>query len=501
VLLDADTCYRALTAKDARFDGLFYVGVGTTGIYCRPVCRARTPGRDRCTFYRTAAEAEHAAFRACFRCRPELAPGHAPTDARVRLATTAAQRIDAGFLNEASVDDLAAELGVTPRHLRRATIAELGVSPIELAQARRLALAKQLLHDTRLPLAEVAFASGFASVRRFNAVFLARFGRPPNALRREIAEAAASESITLRLDYRPPLDHAALLGFLAARAIPGVEAVTEGVYRRALRIGERRGWIAVRRDATRAALSAEVSLSLAGALMPLSAKVRALFDLDAQPSAIDAHFGADPVLGPLVARRPGLRVPGAFDAFETTVRTILGQQVSVRAATTISGRLAAALGEPLATPFPDLERLFPSAERVAEAGEDAIRALGMPLARARAIVVIARAFADGALRLGRSSDPDAARDALCALPGIGPWTAEYLTMRALGWPDGFPASDLVLRQALGGVTPSAAIARAEPWRPFRSYAVMHLWTASGDDPARSTNKANPPTKEKADAPA
>jgi AraC family transcriptional regulator of adaptative response / DNA-3-methyladenine glycosylase II len=485
VLLDADTCYRALSARDARFDGLFYVGVRTTGIYCRPVCRARTPGRDRCAFFRTAAEAERAGFRACFRCRPELAPGHATTDARARLATAVAEHIDRGFLNDASVDDLAAELSVTPRHLRRVTIAELGVSPVALAQVRRLALAKQLLHDTRLPLAEVAFASGFASVRRFNAAFRARFGRPPTAMRREVpsGSAGASESILLRLHYRPPMDHAALLAFLAARAIPGVEAVTfgeTGEYRRALRIGDRRGWIVVRKDPKEPALHAEVSLSLAGALMPLSARVRALFDLDAQPSAIDDHLGTDPVLAPLVARRPGLRVPGAFDAFETTVRTILGQQVSVRAATTISGWLAAALGERVATPFPDLDRLFPTAARVIEAGDDAIRALGMPLARARAIVCVARAFHEGGLRLARSSDPDAAREALCALPGIGPWTAEYLTMRALGWPDGFPASDLVLRKALGDVSANAATLRAEPWRPFRSYAVMHLWTASGD---------------------
>jgi len=476
VLLDADTCYRALLARDARFDGVFFVGVETTGIYCRPVCRARTPGRDRCAFYRTAAEAEGASFRACFRCRPELAPGLGPIDAVSRLSAAAAQRIDTGFLNEASVDDLAAELGVTARHLRRAMVAEIGVSPVDLAQARRLALAKQLLHDTSLALADVAFASGFASVRRFNAVFQGRFGRPPSALRREVGTSGTQGSIALRLDLRPPFDWDALLAFLAGRAIPGVEAVDESTYRRTVRIGDRTGWVVVRREERRHALVADVSLSLAGALMPLAALLRALFDLDAHPEAVASHLGRDPALAPLIGARPGLRVPGSFDAFETTARTVLGQQVSVRAASTIGARLAAAFGEPVVTPFADLHRLTATATSVAAAGEDSIAALGMPRARARAVLAVARAFASGSLRLARASDPDAARADLLALPGVGPWTAEYVAMRALGWPDALPASDLVLRKALGGLTPRGVVTRAEAWRPFRSYAVMHLWT-------------------------
>jgi AraC family transcriptional regulator of adaptative response / DNA-3-methyladenine glycosylase II len=477
VLLDADTCYRAFAARDARFDGVFFVAVETTGIYCRPVCRARTPGRDRCVFYRTAAEAERAAFRACFRCRPELAPGLGPVDAVSRLSAAAARQIDAGFLNESSVDDLAAQLGVSSRHLRRSMLAELGVSPVDLAQARRLALAKQLLHDTALPLADVAFASGFSSLRRFNAVFQERFARPPSALRREVGGTAeGSGAITLRLDLRPPFDWDALLAFLAGRAIPGVEAIDGETYRRTVRLGDRTGLIAVRRDARRHGLVAEVSLSLAGALMPLSARLRALFDLDAHPEAVAAQLRGDPDLAPLVKERPGLRVPGAFDPFETTVRTVLGQQVSVRAATTLGARLAAALGERTVTPFSDLHHLSVTPEAVARAGEPAIAALGMPGARARAVVAVARAFASGALRLARSGDPEAARAELVALPGICPWTVEYLSMRALGWPDAFPASDLVLCRALGGVTPGRAIERARAWRPFRSYAVMHLWT-------------------------
>ncbi len=482
MILDGDTCYRALSARDARFDGLFFVGVATTGIYCRPVCRARTPGRDRCVFYRSAAEAERASFRACFRCRPELSPGLGPAHAVSRVCAAALARIEAGFLDEGSVDDLAAALGVSGRHLRRATMAGLGVTPVALAEAQRTALAKQLLQDTALPLAEVAFASGFSSVRRFNAVFQERFAKPPSAWRRATDGGAGRESFTLRLDYRPPLDWEALLGFLAGRAIPGVERVEGGVYRRTVRLGARTGWVAVTRDEGRDTLRAEVSLSLAGALMPLRAALRALLDVDAHPVAIAAHLAKDPDLAPLVARRPGLRLPGAFDAFECATRAVLGQQVSVQAATTLSGRLAAALGEPVVSPFPGLDRIFPSPAALAGATESAIATLGMPGARARALLAMAHAFAGDTHFLVRGMDPSAAAERLLALPGVGPWTAEYLTMRALGWPDAFPASDLALRKALGGITAAAATARADAWRPFRSYAVLHLWTqlAQGD---------------------
>jgi AraC family transcriptional regulator of adaptative response / DNA-3-methyladenine glycosylase II len=477
VELSSDTCYRAIEARDPRFDGVFFVGVRTTGIYCRPVCRARTPARDRCVFYHHAAEAERDGFRACFRCRPELSPGNGPVDAVPRLVEAALARIDAGALNEGSVDTLARDLGVTGRHLRRALAAEIGVSPVELAGARRLALAKQLLQDTRLPLAEVAFASGFASVRRFNALFRTRFGAPPSSLRRARGPAAPAETISLRLDYRPPLDWEALLAFIAGRAVPGVEAVEGGVYRRAVRGREGAGWVAVAPDPARPCLRAEVSLSLAGDLMPIVAKLRGVFDLDAHPAAIAAHLGKDPRLAPLVASRPGLRVPGAFDGFELAVRTILGQQVTVRAATALSGRLADAFGDPVDGPSPAVRRLFPLPEVIARASEDAIAALGMPGARARAVIALARAIGRGGLRLERRGDPARIGAALEELPGVGSWTAAYIAMRALGWPDAFPASDLGLRNALGGITARAAEARAEAWRPFRAYAALHLWTS------------------------
>lgn len=476
--LDNDTCYRALVARDERFDGVFFVAVKSTGIYCRPVCSARTPARKQCAFYPRAVEAERDGFRACFRCRPELAPGTSPVEAVPRLVEAAVARIEAGFLNQGSIDDLAGELGVTARHLRRAFTAELGVSPVALAQARRMGFAKRLLQDTGLSMAEVAFASGFASVRRFNALFRERFGRPPSALRRERA-ATGGDTILLRLDYRPPLDWPALLGFLEARAIPGVESVRDGVYRRTIRAGARTGWVSVRADQDRPALRAEVSASLAGALMPLAARLRGLFDLDAQPHAIATQLGADPTLGPRVARRPGLRVPGAVDGFETTARAILGQQVSVRAATTVSGRLAAELGEPIPTPYPELRRLSPTPAALASAGVDRLAGLGMPGARARSLMALARAVHDGEPRLQRHVDIAGAVEALQALPGIGDWTAQYVAMRVLGWPDAFPAGDLVLRRALGDIPAREVRARAEAWRPWRAYAAMHLWQSEG----------------------
>jgi AraC family transcriptional regulator of adaptative response / DNA-3-methyladenine glycosylase II len=448
-MTDVDTCYRALAARDVRFDGVFFVGVATTGIYCRPVCTARTPRRDRCAFFTSAAAAEHAGFRACFRCRPELAPGAAPVDAVPRLVAAAVAKIDAGYLNDASVEALAAELGVAARHLRRAVHAVLGVSPAELAQTRRLALAKQLLHDTSLPVTEVALAAGFGSLRRFNAAFRAAFGEAPSRLRvREVPRAAG---LVLRLGYRPPLEWRRLLGFLAARAVPGVEEIDAdgGVYRR--------DGIVVRDDPAARCLRVELAARHTGAAMRIAARLRALFDLDAHPDAIADALGRDRRLASAVRARPGLRVPGAYDPLEVAIRAVVGQQVSVRAATTLMGRLAGV----------DLAR----------ATVDRIAPLGFPAARARALIELAGAVDRGAIRLERGADPEAAVAALQRLDGIGPWTAHYVAMRALGWPDAFLAGDLIVRRALGGITAAAATRLAEAWRPWRAYACMHLWTA------------------------
>ncbi len=460
-----DAHYQALVARDPRFDGVFFVGVATTGIYCRPICPARTPARSRCTFYATAALAEAAGYRACFRCRPEVAPGHAPVDAVDTLVAAATQRIAEGALNEHSLDDLAAELHVSARHLRRALEARLGVSPVELAQSRRLALAKQLLQDTALPLTEVAFAAGFQSVRRFNAVFADRMGRSPSELRR--AHGGGGEGVTLRLDVRAPYDWDRLLGFLRMRAIPGVETVEDGAYRRIVHLGGKTGTIAVTYTGR---LALTVSPELWPVLMPLVARVRRMFDLDARPDQIRAVLGRDTLLGKMVAARPGLRVPGAIDPFEAAVRALLGQQVSVAAATTLAGRFAARLGQPFGSGY-----RFPTPAEVVRAGVDRIAKIGLPGTRAKALHTLAGAVATGAIKLDGARELEAFVGELVELPGIGPWTAHYLAMRALHVPDAFPAADLGVQKVLGMRGAKAAEVRAEAWRPFRAYAVMHLW--------------------------
>ncbi len=507
---NGDGYYRAMAARDARFDGLFFVGVSTTGIYCRSICSARTPRRDRCTFFPSAAAADKAGFRACFRCRPELAPGQAGADALPRLVTSAVARIDEGYLNEHDVDQLAEDLGVTGRHLRRAMVQQIGLSPVELAQSRRLALAKRLLQDTRLGLAEIAFASGFQSVRRFNALFRERFGRPPGELRRAHGSEAVARTLSLRLDYRPPLDWAGLLAFLGDRATPGVERVEGdrgGHYRRVIEVDGKVGTVAVRADPARPALWVEASLSLIGGVMKLVAKLRHLFDLDARPDAIAATLAADARLAPLLAARPGLRVPGSVDPFETTARAILGQQVSVRGATTLAGRLVERFGHPVRTDDPHLHHRFPTAAELARVAPEAIATIGLPRARAAALRGVAEAYATGRVALPeQGADAEAVTAQLLTLPGVGPWTAAYLAMRAARNPDAFPAGDLGVRRALGDVSAAEAEARSERWRPWRSYAVMYLWSSLGGArseapaPTPATGRTKTPGRTRAKAP-
>lgn len=478
--LDPAACYRALGARDRRFDGVFFVGVETTGIYCRPICPARTPAKDRCVFFERSAQAEHAGFRACFRCRPELAPGLAPVDSISRLVRQASERIDEGFLDEHSVERLARELGVTSRHLRRSIQTELGVSPVEMAQTRRLALAKRLLHDSALSLADVAFSSGFSSVRRFNASFRETFGRAPSDLRKRAPERAdADAGITLRLDYRPPLDWPSLLAFLRDRALPGVEVVKGSEYRRTVALGTRSGTLSVGPANDVAALTATVSVSLAPELSTIVSRLRALFDLDARPHAIGDHLRRDSRLASLVVRRPGLRVPGAFDPFETGVRAVLGQQISVRAARTLAGRLVAAFGRRVSDVEPGMT--FPSATSLADVNLRELERIGLPSARARTIVELAGAVAERRIDLSSAADPQETIGRLLELPGVGPWTASYLALRALHWPDAFVAGDLGVKRALGVGSARAAERRAAGWRPWRAYAVMHLWRSLGEE--------------------
>lgn len=475
-LLDPRACHRALVARDARFDGVFFVGVSTTGIYCRPVCPARTPRADRCTYFVHAAEAEHAGFRACFRCRPELAPGTASVDARPRLVRAALDAIERGALEHGGVEPLAERLGVTSRHLRRTIEAELGVTPIEIETTRRLGVAKLLLADTSLPLAQVALASGFGSVRRFNAAFQARFERKPSEVRRSLDRAGRhSADLRLRLDHREPLDWDALLAFVAPRAIPRAERVVDGAYERAVAIGDVVGWIRVRPLDARAALSLEVSSALAMHAARLARGVRDLFDLDARPDRVAAALASDGTMGAMVKRRPGLRVPGAIDPFEIAVRAVLAQQVSVAAATTLIGRVTERFGRPIETGLPGLDRAFPDALTLAEMTAKQIVTIGLPGSRARALASLARAVARGEIDLSGLTPPREVVARLVELSGIGPFTAEVIAMRALRDADAFPAGDLVLARRLG----KHALARAEAWRPFRAYAAMHLWTDEG----------------------
>jgi AraC family transcriptional regulator of adaptative response / DNA-3-methyladenine glycosylase II len=479
-----------LTARDRRFDGVFFVGVTTTRIYCRPVCTARTPGRDRCRFFPNAAAAEQEGFRPCLRCRPELAPGNAPVDSMNRVARAAAARIEGGALDDGNrLETLAMELGLSSRQLRRAVRQELGVSPVQLAQTRRLLLAKQLLTETRLPIIQVAYASGFASVRRFNALFQARYRLSPRQLRRANRSALAEESVRLRLSYRPPLAWMQLLRFLAGRALAGVEYVRSSSYTRTAAIGKHRGWLRVEAMDSPGFLCVEVSLSLVPVLAVLLARLRNLFDLAARPDVILSHLEADPCIGPAIRRYPGLRVPGAFQGFELAMRAVLGQQVSVRAATTIAGRVIAAFGEAIETPFPELNRLSPSADRLADVEPGELAGLGMPRRRAETIRALARAMTLGQLRLEPGLPPDDVVRHLVEIPGIGEWTAHYVAMRAARWPDAFPHDDLGLRKGAG--EPSARRLRqlAEAWRPWRAYAAMHLWQIASQTQQEGTTGA------------
>jgi AraC family transcriptional regulator of adaptative response / DNA-3-methyladenine glycosylase II len=471
--LDSSICYRALRARDARFDGRFFVAVSSTRIYCRPVCTVKPPRRENCRFFPSAAAAESSGYRPCLRCRPELAPGNASVDATTRLAQAAASMMEDATLDQAGLDALAARLGITDRHLRRAFGAEFGVSPVEFAQTQKLLLAKRLLTDTALPVTEVAFASGFGSVRRFNALFKRRYRLRPSQLRREAPPAAAADVLGFELSFRPPFDWPAVSAFLGARAIAGVEAVEDGGYRRTVRIPgdgkEHSGWIAVEVSPKKPTLRVAVSASLAKALPPVLSRVKALMDLACHPAEVAQ------ALGSLARRHPGLRVPGAFDGFEIAVRAILGQQVTVAAARTVAGRFAAAFGDAIATPFDSLTTLFPTAARVAGLPPERIARLGMPGARARTVVALARAVADGRLALVPNADIDATLETLRTLPGVGEWTAQYIAMRALSWPDAFPHTDLGVMKALGETDARRVLAAGEAWRPWRAYAVMHLW--------------------------
>lgn len=480
---DDEARYRALAAHDSRFDGVFFVGVKTTGIYCRPVCTAKTPRRTSCRFFASAALAEQAGFRPCLRCRPELAPGLAPVDSTRTIARAAAARIEAGALNNGgNLEDLATRLGLSSRQLRRAMRAELGVSPVQLAQTTRLLLAKRLIAETQLPMIQVALAAGFDSVRRFNALFQSHYRLSPSSLRRATTPTVTADRLRLLLAYRPPLAWDALLKFLAARAIPGIECVSDNTYHRTVALGEHRGWLSVSPVTDRHLLAVDLATSLAPVLPTILARLRNLFDLDARPDIIAGHLTHDPLLSSQVKKYPGLRVPGAFDSFELALRAILGQQISVRGASTLAGRIANQFGEPITTPLPCLNRVTPTAGHIAAARPTAITSLGLTTTRADCLRHLAKAVASHEIDLEPGMEPEHTVAQLLKLLGIGPWTAEYIAMRALRWPDAFPAGDLGLLKATKLKSATALSTISERWRPWRSYAALHLWQSLSSNP-------------------
>jgi AraC family transcriptional regulator, regulatory protein of adaptative response / DNA-3-methyladenine glycosylase II len=493
--LDADACYRAVSTRDRRFDGLFFVAVVTTGVYCRPICPARTPKRENVLFYRSAAAAQEAGFRPCLRCRPDTSPHLALWRGTSNTVSRALLLVEAGALEGGDVEDLANRVGVGERQLRRLFMRHLGASPLAVAQTRRVLLAKQLIHDTRLSLAEVALAAGFGSVRRFNATFQRLYGRPPSSLRRKKGPNGllATGELKLRLAYRPPYDWTAMLSFLGQRAIPGIEVVSGNTYGRTLAVGAHHGSIFVE-PGDGPFVQATIRFPRLAALPAIIARVRRVFDLAADPVVIGAHLAEDPLLAPMVALRPGLRVPGAWDGFELSARAILGQQVTVSRARRLAGKLSEALGESLDDARANalgLTHLFPEPGRVANAD---LSMLGMPRARVKALQSLAAALVEdpSLLTPGHTLEETIAR--LRALEGVGEWTAQYIALRELREPDAFPAGDAGLMRALflaEGRRPASRElhARAERWRPWRAYAAMHLWASL---PAGQSRAAMPP---------
>jgi AraC family transcriptional regulator of adaptative response / DNA-3-methyladenine glycosylase II len=541
--LDFDTCYRAAAARDPRFDGLFFIGVTSTGIYCRPICPSRTPARKNMRFFPHQGAAETAGFRACRRCRPEASPGSPEWNTRADLVARAVRLITDGYVDEHGIAGLARRLAVTERHLHRLVMAELGTGPLALARTVRLQTARRLLRETSVPITEIAFASGFSSVRQFNASFQESYRQPPSALRSggaRIGGVRAAEPgmvadpgahgtwLSLRLACREPFDAESLLGFLASRAIPGVEQVTDGQYARTIRTSAGTGVIELIPPLSSTASAdsqgrashdgrppgpgqvlLRVRLAGLGGVGQVVSRCRQLFDLDADPAAIGSALGSDDVLAPLVRARPGLRVPGAYDGFELAVRAVLGQQVSVAAARTFAARLAARYGTPLGAPdghsgAPDDQSLAPTGHRPAPAGHrpapdgrrpttpvllfpgpeqlaDAdLSGLGLTGSRQATLRALAGAMTAGHLDLDPGTDPAEAAARLSELPGIGPWTVAYILMRAVHDPDAYPETDLGLRRAIERL--GCAPARAGRWRPWRAYAALHLWTWAAATP-------------------
>jgi AraC family transcriptional regulator of adaptative response / DNA-3-methyladenine glycosylase II len=483
MILDPEACYRAVKTRDSRFDGRLFVGVHSTGIYCRPICPARTPKFENLSFFTNAAAAQEAGFRPCLRCRPECSPEIGAWRGTSNTVSRALALIGDGFLDgDADVDALAARLGVGERQLRRLFQKHLGASPISVAQTRRVHLAKQLIHDTSMSMVDVALASGFGSVRRFNDTFRTLYKRPPSELRRRNVR---DPEITITLSYAPPYDWAAMMEFFGARAIEGVEMVTPERYMRAIEIDGVQGTVSVAPVAGKNALAATIAFPNVKALPIIVSRLRRMFDVGADVRAITAHLKKDARLAQAIKARPGLRVPGAWDPFELAMRAVLGQQITVGAARKLAGKLTALCGTPLSSNVLELTHTFPSAAQVADAD---LSAMGMPGARLRTLTAVAKAALAERDLFSTAVDLESAVARLCALPGIGEWTAQYIALRALHEPDAFPASDVGLLRAMDDhlgkrATAEELLTIAQGWRPWRAYAAQHLWTADAGAPA------------------
>jgi AraC family transcriptional regulator of adaptative response / DNA-3-methyladenine glycosylase II len=495
--LDDDVCYRALGARDRRFDGWFFVAVTSTGIYCRPSCPSVMPKRRNVRFFPSSAGAQRAGFRACKRCRPDTSPGSPEWNRRGDVVGRAMRSIADGVVDREGVEGLAHRLGYSPRQVQRMLVAEVGAGPLELARARRCEAARILLETTGLRLAEVAFAAGFSSVRQFNDTIRAAYGEPPSALRARARRPGplrdGAPAVSLRLAYRPPFPVQALFSFLSARAVPGVEEGDGSTYRRALDLPHGGGVATVRPLTGEDALSCELVLDDLRDLTAAVERIRRLFDLDADPSAVAGVLGTDPVLGPAVRSVPGIRVPGHVDGNELAVRAVLGQQVSVAAARHVAGRLAAVHGEALTTPVGGVVRRFPTAAAIASLSPSD---LPMPAARGRCLVALCSALASGTVTLDPSADRDAVSAALLSLPGVGPWTVAYVRMRALADPDAFLPNDLGVRRAidrLGLASGERAVLElGESWRPYRAYALQYLWSGLAGEGAAGRTRTKEP---------
>jgi AraC family transcriptional regulator of adaptative response / DNA-3-methyladenine glycosylase II len=485
LVLDNKACYAALKAHDARFDGCFFVGVSSTGIYCRPICRVKVPKEENCSFYISAAAAEAAGYRPCLKCRPELAPGQSLMDATARIARQAASVIEEEALAGNGIAGLARTLGVTDRHLRRVFAVAYGVSPVQYLQTCKLLLAKSLLADTTLPITEVAFAAGFGSLRRFNDLFRKQYRLTPGDLRksRKRIQGTGGNAITVLLGYRHPYKWGELVSFLAERAIPGVESASDTRYRRTVSMQNGQttihGWISVADAPQKNALAVTLSPALLPVLPKVLSRLKILFDLSCDPAAVFETLSSmnDRQIGLFT---PGTRLPGCFDPYELSVRAVLGQQITVKAARTLATRFVCAFGEAVVTPFEELSRTFPTPETIyglAVPVENRLGPLGITGARARSIFALSEALVKGHISFSRSADPAVTMEKLRELPGFGPWTVQYIAMRALAWPDAFPHTDYGIRKALAGMSADEIVTLSESWRPWRSYAAVSLWNS------------------------